>query len=130
MTGYLPTRAVLIRRRINIESGCPFCGKELETDFHIFCECPFARAAWLYSKWGFRDILLQFSSTREWVNMLLQHLAKDAVKEIICVLWAIWKGRNLTIFKQDRKELNECVELGYDMCCQYRSVVALTNMVT
>ncbi|XP_021300583.1 uncharacterized protein LOC110428990 [Herrania umbratica] len=100
-----------------------------ETDFHIFCECPFARAAWLYSKWGFKDIPQQFSSTGKWLNMLLQHLDKDAVEYIICVLWAIWKGRNLTIFKQERKEPNECVELGYDMCCQYRSAVAITNLV-
>lgn len=34
------------------------------------------------------------------------------------VLWALWKARNVLIFKQERKDPREEVELGFSICHQ------------
>lgn len=67
LNGILPTRQALIYRSIIFESNCPSCDNELETDFHCLCCCPLARAVWHFSKWGFTNIEVLFSSAQDWI---------------------------------------------------------------
>ncbi|XP_021278515.1 uncharacterized protein LOC110412305 [Herrania umbratica] len=94
INGCLPTRAALIQRRLNVDSGCTFCDEGLKTDFHIFRNCPFAKAVWIATEWGFRDIAGHFSSAIDLLKDLLQQMGKNELEEIICVPWSLWKARN------------------------------------
>lgn len=42
----LPTRANLHKRHIVDDPLCPICGREVETGFHILCQCPSAMDVW------------------------------------------------------------------------------------
>ncbi|XP_017978309.1 PREDICTED: uncharacterized protein LOC18590259 [Theobroma cacao] len=123
LNGCLPTREALIRRRINIDIGCPLCDAQPEPDFHILCGCLFARVVWLVSKWAFRNIAQDFSSLGAWIMALLQHVDKADVEEILSIMWARWKSRNAAIFKHEKKAPREVVELGTDMCFQYQQAM-------
>ena len=45
----LAVRQNLQQAGIRLENTCPFCEEEVETQFHIFFRCPFARAFWFGS---------------------------------------------------------------------------------
>ncbi|EOY22027.1 Uncharacterized protein TCM_014186 [Theobroma cacao] len=114
--------AALNRRNITVDAYCPMCNADLEADFHILCECSFAKVVCLASKWGIRDIDHRFSSPKEWFLMLLQKLDRITVEEVCCVMRAIWKGRNSLVFKKESMNLLQVIQLGLGMCFQFATV--------
>ena len=44
----LPTFVNLQRRGVNLCDICPACGKELESNFHVFVKCEVARRVWSF----------------------------------------------------------------------------------
>ncbi|XP_017972505.1 PREDICTED: uncharacterized protein LOC18604375 [Theobroma cacao] len=72
LKGALPTKKALSHRKNNVDNICVFCQEDEETDFHILCYCQFARATWLSSKWGFRDIGAHSTSVFDWIFQVLK----------------------------------------------------------
>ncbi|XP_017979793.1 PREDICTED: uncharacterized protein LOC18594299 [Theobroma cacao] len=122
LNGILPTRQALIYRSIIFESNCPSCDNELETDFHCLCCCPLARAVWHFSKWGFTNIEVLFSSVQDWIFYIFQMLENEEISKIGCILWALWKVRNLKIFQGKSYEPLQVIELAGNLLEQYRLV--------
>ncbi|CAN1152584.1 hypothetical protein LINPERHAP2_LOCUS18833, partial [Linum perenne] len=42
----LPTKTTLQQKRVFIALGCGICGGGVESPWHIFLDCPFARECW------------------------------------------------------------------------------------
>ncbi|EOY21746.1 Uncharacterized protein TCM_013855 [Theobroma cacao] len=70
-----------------------------------------------------RTIAQDFSCLGTWIMALLQHVDKADVEEIFSIMWALWKSRNVAIIKHERKDPRGVVELGTDMCFQYRQAM-------
>ena len=42
----LPVRGVLVRRGLNIDPACPLCMNDIESNDHLFWECPYIKEVW------------------------------------------------------------------------------------
>ncbi|EOY21370.1 Ribonuclease H-like superfamily protein [Theobroma cacao] len=126
LKGALPTKKALSHRKINVDNICVFCQEDEETDFHILCYCQFARATWLSSKWGFRDTGAHSTSVFDWIFQVSCNLGPKDVGEIACILWAIWKARNLRIFGNQIMNPVQVLKLGLDMNNQYHMAMEVS----
>ena len=43
----LPTKDLLIYRRLDVDPAFPFCANEMATALHVFTQCNFAKNSWL-----------------------------------------------------------------------------------
>jgi hypothetical protein len=93
-----------------VEKCCCRCGL-LETDFHLFFLCPFAKAAWFLSPWFLRpEVFTQ--NVDSFSSVLLSLLSLDHpeanLNSIATFLWCLWKARNDELFgrkKTKRKQI-------------------------
>lgn len=102
----LPVRASMYRRNLWKTPRCPFkdCGAE-ETAAHLFWGCGQAKKVWREAE----DILSGFLNNRNILKAMVLHGVKPGfvVKEKWACLWillncfkeAMWKARNLFVFK-------------------------------
>lgn len=88
----LPTKARLLEKSIQIDTGCIVCQEGIESDVHILFYCHFAKECWHLSG---LSLQVPSSSFVHGCVSCLFHLLKDdqcALFSIVC--WAIWKHRN------------------------------------
>lgn len=52
--GFTPTRGELRRRHIEVDTRCVWCETQVESSWHIFVDCVYARECWLQA--GLLDI--------------------------------------------------------------------------
>ena len=98
--GRLNTRAHLLHRNLRSreESNCELCHTQLETDAHIFVECPRARDIWLC----FGHLPLPGQHRTPWALGSELPLPDQTRPDImLLLLWHIWKARNALIFNRD-----------------------------
>jgi len=123
--GRLNTRAHLFHRNIKThdESKCEYCVDTLETDVHIFVECPRAQAVWS----RLRFVVHESTLRRPW-NVTLPSLLPGAVKDdvMILIFWHIWKARNAKIFDHRDSSPTEVLRhISADIdawSCRYRKL--------
>ena len=121
--GRLNTRARLFHRNIKPreESYCELCTSTLETDTHLFLNCPKALAVWCRLQFVLTDTTLK----RPWdfgaPTTLPTVLRLDIM---MLLLWNVWKARNDLIFEhQDHSPsevLRRVVKDIDDWSCRYR----------
>lgn len=100
--GALPLGANLQHRGLDVGGSCPHCN-ELETEMHLFFDCPFARQVWN---------LVPLRNPASWVSITSPLQALVASRSLIClpptgltfdvlpwVLWGIWKVQKLLVFE-------------------------------
>ncbi|KAF4391049.1 hypothetical protein F8388_024881 [Cannabis sativa] len=97
LTGCLPLKNCLRFLQGN-ERLCGLCEEEVETDIHLYHDCPFARCLWFPSPWGiFSSSLsnLSFENLFLW----LSNAKNDSVLlYVACIFEQIWKCRNNLLF--------------------------------
>lgn len=96
---FLPVRTNLQRRGICLETSCPLCEGEVETQVHIFFRCPFARVFWFGSPLQLDVAMVVGEDFLECWNWLCAKYGKDGepsdlMRWVVCGLWRIWKCRN------------------------------------
>ena len=95
----LPTLVNLQRRGINTYDICPACGKEPESNFHIFVKCEVARrvwSCWVNSHVNMMDVNMDIID----IAMELVNLGTSSDLEVFFgVAWAIWYNRNKIFHK-------------------------------
>ncbi|KAL8511876.1 hypothetical protein ACS0TY_018349 [Phlomoides rotata] len=111
----IPTISELQRRGIlpqNANSNCIFCKSQVETVRHVIFECDFTYAVWMQcSRWMGVDTILSSSPS---INLLhfRENCSEKNGKEFavcvwLCVIWAIWKMRNASIFRHEEPSVNK-----------------------
>jgi hypothetical protein len=84
----------------HIENLCCRCGLP-EDDFHLFFNCPFARAAWFHEPWFIRaDFFTQNSSSFAQIilNLLAINHPYANLLNICTFLWCLWKAETKSFF--------------------------------
>ncbi|XP_035838660.1 uncharacterized protein LOC118486379 [Helianthus annuus] len=113
----IPTKAALIRRRINIQDEtCSLCGNGEEDVMHLFTGCGFALGVWdAVGCWckimpifafDFRDLLGVQDQVAgcKW--------AKKVVRGIVMITcWVIWRSRNAKVFQGTCSKVVDVVAL-------------------
>ena len=99
----LPTRGTLLKRRLNIDAGCPTCLGDIETIEHIFTECQTGKKVWeLASQHQWFPI--QFSPDGcQQIDEALRRVRSSRnpmlLKKFSFLLWSMWKERNIVVFE-------------------------------
>ncbi|CAN1129056.1 Putative ribonuclease H protein At1g65750 [Linum perenne] len=97
----LPTKMNLRQKRVYVSLECGNCGSGVETDWHLFLECPVARECWV--KAGIvrevaRDAIDQVSF-EDWLMRVLE-LGTEATRyDLLVIMWSIWNERNSRVWK-------------------------------
>ncbi|XP_074342149.1 uncharacterized protein LOC141679584 [Apium graveolens] len=117
--GTLPTKDVLITRRINVCSLCPVYNITCETAAHVLVNCDFAKLCW--EKAGFRRVIQTDSKFVEWFSKLIQEYNTKAMKSISMVCWSLWKNRNNIVWNEKSLEATEVVNSSILVFNQWKS---------
>lgn len=129
LKGKLLTRDVLSRRGVHCQSNCVMCQTgRIESHFHLFFQCTYAKCVWNLVQSGFHTRLLtrsappaNITTSRAAMQWMWETSARDVtgcgsldVRKwqaiMLCTLWGIWRQRNCRIF---RDELVPSQVLGY-----------------
>ncbi|CAN1154003.1 Putative ribonuclease H protein At1g65750 [Linum perenne] len=116
----MPTKEKLHHRGIQVPDGCGICGRNLETQWHLFLDCPFALDCW-----GSIGLLGRIEQQRhsiesfaEWVQPILREGPNEITEKMMVVMWPIWKERNERVWSRksngDDWVVQQAVELLSD----------------
>lgn len=98
--GCLPTNVALLAKHVNIETSCPWCHGEAETDVHVMFLCDFAKSVWQTTG---AQYLIQCSTQETAYNSftrVCQQYTKEQCVEIAMICWSLWNRRNNWIWKR------------------------------
>ena len=102
----LATANNLKRRHITQNDQCRRCCSAVETEDHIFFECPYAKRIWRTS--GISNLIINnpSSTLEEKINACLQCSLSTRLSHMqdlpFWLLWRLWKSRNMLIFQQKK----------------------------
>ncbi|KAG2257434.1 hypothetical protein Bca52824_076728 [Brassica carinata] len=100
----LATANNLKRCHITQNDQCRRCCSEVETEDHIFFECPYAKRIWRTS--GISNLIISnpSSTLEEKIDACLQCSLSTRLSHMqylpFWLLWRLWKSRNMSIFQQ------------------------------
>ncbi|XP_075492415.1 uncharacterized protein LOC142530463 [Primulina tabacum] len=107
----LSHRINMQNRGIQVASLCVVCNKELDTSWHTFITCPFARECWTNAK--LRQAVDFNADTTEgftqWVFKIIQDLSGAELSKFVTILWAIWKQKNSLLWNNHIDTLSRVV---------------------
>lgn len=92
VSGILPTKDLLILRRVDLCSLCPVCNLSDELAVHALVSCDFRKLCW--EKIEFMRGVYNGSSFTEWFSEKLQNHNSDELKVLSMVCWSLWNNRN------------------------------------
>lgn len=100
----LATGSNLKRRHIINDDQCRRCYSAIETEDHIFFECPYAKQIWRASGVSNITINSSVSTIEQKIEACLQVSSSARLKHMedlpFWLLWRLWKSRNTLIFQQ------------------------------
>lgn len=97
------------------ETNCVQCNSELQIAKHLFFNCKFANEVWDRCYWWGGKMRTQPKGTQ---GHFLQHEGNLRGKKAklawwtvwMNIVWAIWKNRNIIIFKEANRDMEAVVE--------------------
>ncbi|KAJ1415947.1 Reverse transcriptase zinc-binding domain [Sesbania bispinosa] len=107
----IPVLIALQKKKIQLDHICPLCGEEPETTEHALLYCPQVAPIWFASQLGIAIDKSNSLTIRSWLQDFLNHNNKDAAGLIISTMWAIWKRRNLWVFKKNPLEFSPVLDM-------------------
>ncbi|XP_048447588.1 uncharacterized protein LOC125480616 [Pyrus x bretschneideri] len=101
----LVVQNILRRRGIRLETYCPLCEDEDETQVHLFFRCPFARVFWFSSRLQLDVGTVEGGDFLQcWKGLCNKYGGEkesdQLLRWIVCGLWRIWKCRNSAVFEK------------------------------
>ncbi|KAJ4769736.1 Ribonuclease H-like superfamily protein [Rhynchospora pubera] len=100
--GRIMTQDQLQKRHINFAPRCHMCREQiLETQFHLFCDCTFAKAIWCMLNVD-RTV---YSSILSALSALCSHQQSLHGIYIAVTLWGLWIERNNRVFRNQRRNI-------------------------
>jgi len=101
----LPLRGALVKRGMTINPACPLCMNDIESNDHLFWECPSIKEMWRLPqqhKWlHLLDIQDGSMCLEDLVLRCKQSRNKEDIVKVANLFWHIWKERNAFIFQHE-----------------------------
>ncbi|CAO2191865.1 unnamed protein product [Urochloa humidicola] len=104
-----------------IDKNCRVCGK-LESDFHIFFDCCFARMVWFSAHPVLRTECLtpQLEGVQDTLCTILAGHFSELLQQVLTRLWFLWKARNDLRFNNIRwSAFRVCNETAADILASW-----------
>lgn len=89
----IPTRAALFRRRVGSDPFCEFCKTAVETESHVFFNCPLFIRIWAEHPFNLSSPISapNFVAGLQWVRA---HTEDQIFLLAVVTIWNIWSYRN------------------------------------
>lgn len=117
VTNCLPTKDMLLTRRVQVSVFCPMCNIHTEIVLHIVVLCPQAVSSW--KRTNFPQICGNFDSFSEWLQLVFQQRQGEDTLIAVMICWMLWKSRNELIWKQRSLTNQEVVGLAFTVLKQW-----------
>jgi hypothetical protein len=98
--GILPTYALLQRRHLRSDGGCPCCTKDVESVGHILWSCPVANDVWVESQLPLHKWDRYISSFFDLMVVVQSRLTLEEVEFFSCVAYFLWRQRNAWVHER------------------------------
>lgn len=92
----LPTPERLCSRGADVDAICPCCGKEPETNLHVFFYCEKVREVWTRSGLGVSTPLSNIFSL--WMQVIIINNNSVYIENFFMLLWSIWQTKNAHVW--------------------------------
>ncbi|GAA0184346.1 hypothetical protein LIER_31634 [Lithospermum erythrorhizon] len=118
----LPTKIKLLKKGVLVDPICVLCSEKCESLTHLLLECSFSCRMWYTFPWGLNTEGEAWVTFKDWWKFLLTQLeaagCKDAIPNIACTLWSLWKTRNGALFDNSSfsidNTIQHCINLAHD----------------
>ncbi|KAL2940934.1 hypothetical protein RDABS01_029284 [Bienertia sinuspersici] len=118
--GALPVRANLKRRGMEVDEKCPMCGEGAEDIAHMLCFCPDARFIWRISPIRLDIRCTSSLKLQEWVKAMVTNQKDERWWRLFWnIAWGIWKRRNVWVFENKKRRVEEVVDKAVSMAGEY-----------
>ncbi|KAJ1389060.1 Ribonuclease H-like superfamily [Sesbania bispinosa] len=105
MHNSFPVRANLLRRNIHCIPSCPWCDDGIESELHLFRECPWTIGVWSQSPLGTQYLSAPTSSVGEWIDGIMNNAAEENISLFFALCYELWQARNKNFFEQREAHL-------------------------
>jgi hypothetical protein len=90
----LPTRENLSKRKVIMDSLCPFCEQDMETCFHILWQCPSARDVWSMGPIKIQKSFFSSPDFMQIVEGIFGACTEEEMVQFVGLARRIWLRRN------------------------------------
>ncbi|CAN1807845.1 Putative ribonuclease H protein At1g65750 [Linum perenne] len=125
----VPTRAVLEHRHIETPREYGICGREVETNQHLFLDCIFARDCWKEA--GLEGLTLELNSRsasfKDWMTKLMNHSVMAMIEKSMALLWSLWRERNACVWRNENKPAFVVTRLAMESLADWKTAQQLRS---
>ncbi|KAJ1391634.1 Ribonuclease H-like superfamily [Sesbania bispinosa] len=114
LQGTLPVRSNLIRRGINCDTRCIWCGDNSETDDHLFRDCPRAVSTWAQSSLKLQVQSLPIGPFRNWFHDHILCCDVERERLFVAICYGQWFARNKRIFEDREIPIHRILSKAYE----------------
>lgn len=113
--GFIPVRAILHIRHIELQSICVECGSTDDTIYHALLECNFANNFWRLFKDIYKIKIPKLHPLTWAIDILDTSICDDEkTSYILCGLWSVWNARNARLHGESSTNLTQACRWAYD----------------
>jgi hypothetical protein len=116
----LPLRVSLEKRGVHCSPLCPRCNAKLETQNHVFMECPLITRTWFGSPLNLRILNQPINNYSDWLAYNILHESERVVIQIATITYYIWFSRNLSIFEDRMLPEDEIIKRAYNIIFDFQ----------
>lgn len=110
----LPTKVNLFHKNVVGDKFCILCGKYLETSWHVFVDCCYAKSCWLAAELGniMEDHCMQVEGFSQLIFQLLKAPQSWVPQRVAMTLWQIWKERNSMLWEGKHRNAVQAIHIS------------------
>lgn len=117
----LPTKVNLFAKKIIQDKWCIMCGRDLETNWHIFFNCCYALEIWEAAGLSrmIESVILQVDITKDLIFKVIADVNSKIAQSFGIILWQIWKQRNLKLWENKFDTPSRALFLADTLCADF-----------
>ncbi|KAL8516097.1 hypothetical protein ACS0TY_014684 [Phlomoides rotata] len=103
--------AELFRQHLIKDRLCNMCAADIETSWHVFMNCRFARACWQLTSVAndVERVALEAESIIDFMLRMISQLEGEKLTEFVMVVWRLWKDQNSKVWNGSSIEAHTTV---------------------
>ncbi|XP_045802565.1 uncharacterized protein LOC123896188 [Trifolium pratense] len=119
---YLPTRARLIEKGVQIGANCLWCNEEAETTTHVLLQCIKSRETWrnLGMQYNIDQVQLQNGNIEGIIFSILSNLSNNEKCTFVVNLWSLWRSRNVAVWDNQLDRTVDIIHRGSCLLTEWR----------
>ena len=119
----LPTKATLLRKKVQVDPTCSVCGQHEETTGHILWECPLAHKVWALVRGRIQRTSSSMPNFFLLTRQMMERLSGKEFELWAMITWALWNARNRIHFQHTQTHPTEILKQANELMMDYQKLV-------